>query len=317
VADQIGRHSTSGYTLLGAYTLGSKPETPLPSRVDDLVVDHDAEQPVDVAMRLGADTLVFTGSESMTPRETREMGWNAEHAEIDMVVAPALTDVAGPRIHTTPVAGLPLVHIDYPGLDPAKSFTKRLLDVLVSGTLLVALIPLWLVLALVIRADSPGGVIYRQERIGLNGRRFKMLKFRSMLADADKQLPSLLDRSDGNGVLFKMKDDPRVTKVGGFLRRHSLDELPQLWNVLRGEMALVGPRPPIEAEVEQYDEWAMRRLMVKPGITGLWQTSGRSNLSWDESVRMDLYYVDNWSVMGDLVLLFRTIKAVLKPEGAY
>jgi lipopolysaccharide/colanic/teichoic acid biosynthesis glycosyltransferase len=144
-----------------------------------------------------------------------------------------------------------------------------------------------------------------------------MIKFRSMVIDAENQLPSLLDQSEGNGVLFKLKADPRVTKVGGFLRRCSLDELPQLINVFRGEMSLVGPRPPLAREVDSYDDWAHRRLLVKPGITGLWQVSGRSDLSWEDSVRLDLFYVENWSLTGDIIILYRTIRAVTKPKGAY
>ena len=154
--------------------------------------------------------------------------------------------------------------------------------------------------------------MFRQERVGLNGDRFKMLKFRSMVVDAEAQLPSLLDQSEGNGVLFKLKADPRVTKVGAVLRKYSLDELPQLVNVLRGDMSLVGPRPPLASEVERYDESAQRRLLVKPGVTGLWQTEGRSDLSWDDSVRLDLYYVENWSLTGDVILLYRTVRAVAR-----
>ena len=177
--------------------------------------------------------------------------------------------------------------------------------------------PLFLVLTILVRRDSSGPAIFRQERVGLNGERFKMLKFRSMVIDAEQQLPSLLDQSEGNGMLFKLKADPRVTKVGAIMRKYSLDELPQLVNVLRGEMSLVGPRPPLAAEVERYDESAQRRLLVKPGVTGLWQTAGRSDLSWDDSVRLDLYYVENWSLTGDVILLYRTVRAVARPDGAY
>ena len=173
------------------------------------------------------------------------------------------------------------------------------------------------VIAVVVRRDSPGPVFFSQVRVGLNGEKFKMLKFRSMIIDAEDHLPGLLDASEGNSVLFKLKHDPRITRVGAFLRRYSIDEIPQFVNVLKGEMSLVGPRPPLSHEVERYDKWAHRRFLVKPGITGLWQVSGRSDLSWDDSVRFDLYYVENWSLTGDVIILYRTVKTVIQANGAY
>lgn len=151
----------------------------------------------------------------------------------------------------------------------------------------------------------------------MHGKTFRMLKFRTMVEDAEQQLSSLLDASEGNGVLFKIRNDPRITRIGRFLRRYSIDELPQLWNVIKGDMSLVGPRPPLASEVRSYDRWVHRRLLVKPGITGLWQVSGRSNLSWDDSVRLDLYYVENWSMTADLVIMWRTVRAVIRSDGAY
>jgi len=153
--------------------------------------------------------------------------------------------------------------------------------------------------------------------VGTHGVPFRMHKFRSMSIDADKHISHLLESSNGNGVLFKMKDDPRVTTVGAFIRRYSIDELPQLWNVLIGNMSMVGPRPPLKSEVDQYERYVERRLLVKPGITGLWQVSGRSDLSWEESVRLDLFYVENWSLIQDMTILVRTVKAVLAKSGAY
>jgi exopolysaccharide biosynthesis polyprenyl glycosylphosphotransferase len=198
-----------------------------------------------------------------------------------------------------------------------KYAAKRAFDLVVASLALVLLSPVFLVIAMLVRRDSPGPAIYAQERVGLNGERFRMLKFRSMVVDAEVQLPTLLDRTDGNGVLFKMRTDPRVTRIGAILRRYSLDELPQLVNVLKGDMSLVGPRPPLAVEVERYDDWALRRLLVRPGITGLWQTQGRSDLSWDDSVRLDLYYVENWSLTGDVIILYRTARAVMQAQGAY
>ena len=194
--------------------------------------------------------------------------------------------------------------------------TKRAFDVCVSALALLVLSPLLLAIAFAVRTDG-GPALFMQERIGLDGRRFRLLKFRSMVPDAEDMLSNLLAFSDGNGVLFKMHDDPRVTHVGSVLRRFSLDELPQLWNVVRGDMSLVGPRPALPEEVARYDVDPTRRLVVKPGLTGLWQVSGRSDLTWAESVRLDVQYVDNWSLRLDLRILVRTVRAVLGHRGAY
>lgn len=259
----------------------------------------------------------MTGADSIGPREMRELGWQLEEANVNLIVSPSLTDVAGPRIHSSPVAGLPLIHVDFPDTKGPKLWVKRAFDIVFSGFALLILSPLLLALTIIVRTDSPGPAFFRQERVGLNSKTFKMLKFRSMVIGAEGMLASLLDESDGNGVMFKMHDDPRITRSGRILRRYSLDELPQLINVFRGEMSLVGPRPPLPEEVAQYDHWAERRLLVKPGITGLWQVSGRSNLDWDDTGRLDLYYVENWSLTGDLAIIMRTIAAVLRREGAY
>jgi exopolysaccharide biosynthesis polyprenyl glycosylphosphotransferase len=235
------------------------------------------------------------------------------------VVAPSLTDIGGPRIHTRPVAGLPLIHVETPRYEGTKLFAKRMFDIVASSIILLLSSPLLLGIAVAVRFTTPGPVLFTQERVGINGRPFQMLKFRTMVVDAEARLRELQeeDRSVGNQVLFKMKDDPRVTPVGRILRRFSLDELMQLVNVLNGSMSLVGPRPPLAREVKEYERKVHRRFLVKPGITGLWQVSGRSNLSWEDSVRLDLYYVENWSIVGDLVILWKTARAVLAREGAY
>jgi len=313
VAKQIARETSNGFVIVGAVTQGGSAEDLVPG-VPVLGTYDRAIDAIDAAQ---ADTVVYTGADTITPRQLRQFGWDLESRSVNLIVAPALTDVAGPRIHARPVAGLPLIHVDYPAFEGRKYAAKRAFDLIVSFALLVLLSPLFLVLAILVRNDSPGPVLFHQERVGLNGRRFKMLKFRSMVVDAEQRLPGLLDHSEGNGVMFKLKSDPRVTKVGAVMRKYSLDELPQLVNVLRGDMSLVGPRPPLASEVERYDEWAHRRLLVKPGVTGLWQTEGRSDLSWDDSVRLDLYYVENWSLTGDVILLYRTARAVAHPGGAY
>lgn len=314
VANQIMRGPGAGLKIAGVVTESVRESNPDGLRV--ISTDFSSESVVAAVDEVKPDTIVLTGEDRLGPRTLRELGWAAEERGIDLIVAPALTDIAGPRIHTRPVAGLPLVHIEYAEFSGFKHWTKRISDVIASALLTALLSPALAVIALMVRSDG-GPVIFRQERVGRNGVPFKMLKFRSMAVDAEARLAALQARSDGNGVLFKMKDDPRITKVGGFLRRYSLDELPQLFNVLGGSMSLVGPRPALAKEVAKYDEWATRRLLVKPGITGLWQVSGRSNLSWEDSVRLDQYYVENWSLTGDLLILAKTVKAVVASDGAY
>ena len=311
VAEQIVREPGSGILVVGALTDSFHdeviPGVPRIGGFDDVSSTISG---------IGADTVVFAGSDSISPNRLREMGWDLEARRVDLIVAPALTDIAGPRIHARQVAGLPLIHVDYPSFTGIRYATKRAFDVVVSASLLLVLSPVLLAIAVLVRRDgSPA--LFRQQRVGHGGRDFSMIKFRSMTANAEQHLASLLDQNEGNGVLFKMKDDPRITKIGKTLRRYSLDELPQLWNVLRGDMSLVGPRPPLAGEVARYGDWMRRRFLVKPGITGLWQVSGRSNLSWDESVRLDLYYVENWSLTTDFLLLWRTVRAVTKADGAY
>lgn len=207
--------------------------------------------------------------------------------------------------------------IDAPASNAAASRAKRTWDSIGSAFLLLLAAPIMGLVALAIKLEDGGPVLFRQARVGLKGEEFACLKFRSMCTDAEARLAALMAQNEGAGPLFKMTHDPRITRVGRFIRRFSLDELPQLWNALRGDMSLVGPRPALPTEVAQYDSGTRRRLDVRPGLTGLWQVSGRSNLSWDETVRLDLYYVDNWSVVQDLMILAKTAKAVLGSSGAY
>lgn len=263
------------------------------------------------------DAVALSSGVPLAPQTIRELGWRLADLNIKMILAPALTDIAGPRIHTQPLAGLPLIHVSTPNLRNWQRWAKRAFDLVGASALLCLLAPFLLMIGIVVRIDSPGPVLFRQLRVGAQGQPFLMYKYRSMVADAEDQLEQLRSLSEGNGVLFKLKVDPRVTRVGRFLRRFSLDELPQLLNVLNGTMSLVGPRPPLPDEVEQYQRHVHRRLMVRPGLTGLWQVSGRSLLSWDDSVRLDLYYVENWSLLGDMAILLRTVKAVIGRHGAY
>lgn len=272
---------------------------------------------LDTILTADVDVVAISAGVNMHPKDLRSLGWDLASRDIGMIMAPALTDIAGPRIHTQPVAGLPLIHVSTPKLTGGKKVAKRTFDVLISGILVAVLSPVFLILALLIKITDPGPVFYKQERIGLRGTRFHMLKFRSMKVDADEQLRALLAaQGSGNKPLFKIENDPRITPLGRVLRKYSLDELPQLLNVLLGSMSLVGPRPQRAGEVALYDDAAHRRLYVSPGMSGLWQVSGRSNLTWEESIRLDLYYVENWSLLGDVVILLKTFKAVFASTGA-
>ncbi|MDQ4501899.1 sugar transferase [Sinomonas sp. ASV322] len=316
---QLSSHPEAGYSPVALYVTTGDRAAPVVVSAGVPVVGTRPEL-ADILAAVeskGADTVVVSSGAALPPTTLRELGWALAARDVSLVMAPALTDVAGPRIHTTPVAGLPLIHVTTPKLDGLKRIAKRGFDI-VSSLALLAMLGLPMVaIILWVKLDSPGPVIFRQARVGRAGEPFDILKFRSMVADAESRLESLRGQNQGSGLLFKMKDDPRVTRSGRFLRRYSLDELPQLVNVLNGSMSLVGPRPPLPSEVEQYDQFAHRRLLIKPGITGLWQVSGRSNLSWDDSIRLDLYYVENWSMVQDLIILLRTIKAVVGKTGAY
>ncbi|WP_234407252.1 sugar transferase [Microterricola viridarii] len=315
VAKTIQRTAGTGLDIVGALThAGTMAKGPIEG-VEVLGGYSDLLTAVDSTR---ADTVVLTGADEISPDDMRRIGWELESRSVELIVAPALTDIAGPRIHARPVAGLPLIHVSYPTLEGAKRVYKRSFDILGSGLLLLLGSPILIAVAIAVKRSGPGNILYRQVRIGRGGKEFGMLKFRSMVQDADDQLESLLDaQGTSNTPLFKVTNDPRITPVGRFLRKYSLDEVPQLFNVFFGEMSLVGPRPQRAAEVALYDDAAHRRLIMKPGMSGLWQVSGRSNLSWEDSIRLDLYYVENWSLTTDIVILFRTVRAVVTPEGAH
>ena len=264
-----------------------------------------------------AEVVAVASHPDLAGKALRRIAWALEERGVELIVAPGLLDVAGPRMSIRPSHNLSLLHIERPAHATRSMFFKDLMDRSLALLLLAFLaIPL-LVISAAIKITDPGPALFRQRRVGVRGEIFHIFKFRTMVVDAEKRLEALKAKSDGNGVLFKMKADPRVTAIGKVLRRYSIDELPQLLNVLRGEMSLVGPRPPLPSEVEQYEPDALRRLHVRPGMTGLWQVSGRSDLSWEESLRLDLRYVDNWSPIGDLHILFRTFRAVTHSSGAY
>lgn len=265
----------------------------------------------------GADTVIVTGQGVLSRHALRRLAWQLEGTAVQLYVASALSDVAVPRITLQALGGMSLLHVQPPRLSGVRLLLKSALDRLAALLVLVPLTPALLILAALVRLGSAGPALYRQERVGLAGRTFSCLKLRTMRQGADGQVADLGGRSQGNEVLFKIRVDPRVTTVGRLLRRYSLDELPQLLNVLGGSMSMVGPRPPLPSEVAAYGDDVRRRLFVKPGMTGLWQVSGRSDLSWAESVRLDLYYVENWSPMLDLSLVARTVAAVVRGRGAY
>jgi exopolysaccharide biosynthesis polyprenyl glycosylphosphotransferase len=261
--------------------------------------------------------VAVTAAPGITAPVLRQLSWELEQLHVEMVVAPALTDVAGPRIHIRPVDGLPLLHITQPEFTGPRRFVKELFDKALAVLVIIITSPIVIFAAVAIRFGSHGPILFRQVRIGRDERPFTCYKFRTMVVDAEARLSQVVDERGGEAILFKAQDDPRITGVGRFLRRFSIDELPQLINVMRGDMSLVGPRPQVQAEVDLYAADYRRRLLVKPGLTGLWQVSGRSDLSFDDSVRLDLYYVENWSLTSDLMILWRTFRAVIKSSGAY
>ena len=319
LAVELTRNQSDGYLVVGVGIPGYGP-----SRGEHVTV-NGREVPIvggesDLIMAIracGADTVAIAGTELFGVRGIRRLIWDLEPMDVDLVVSTGVMDVALSRLVMRPIAGLPLLHIEKPQYRGAKRFQKRAFDFCFALFALTVTAPLLLLAALAIKLTSRGPVFYAAERIGIDGESFSMLKFRTMVQDADKQLPGLLAANEGDGLLFKIRDDPRITPVGGFLRRFSIDELPQFINVLRREMSVVGPRPPLRREVEAYDCDVLRRLLVKPGVTGLWQVSGRSDLKWNEAVRLDLSYVDNWSMVGDVLIIVKTLGAVLQRRGAY
>ncbi|HET8590608.1 MAG TPA: sugar transferase [Nakamurella sp.] len=312
LTQNLARSPLCGYTVVAACV-------PAGTSTADVPVAGDLSEITEAARRVGADAIAVTASSAFGSTAVRRLGWQIESSDTELMLAPALTNIAGPRVHTQPVAGLPLIHVDRPTYHQANHMLKRTFDMVGAAVLLVVLLPVLLATAIAVKLSGPGPVFFRQQRAGLHGKRFNMIKFRSMVTDAEARLSELTQqrRDAGNDVMFKIKNDPRVTGVGRVLRRYSIDELPQLLNVIRGSMSLVGPRPPLVSEVELYGDDARRRLLVKPGMTGLWQVSGRSDLTWDDTVRLDVYYVENWSLTADLVILWKTVKAVFSSSGAY
>jgi exopolysaccharide biosynthesis polyprenyl glycosylphosphotransferase len=269
------------------------------------------------ALKEKCDVILVSQSADVSAYELRKLGWALENSKIRLVVAPAVTEIAGPRLKVSNVEGLPLLHVEQPSFSGPARFTKRLVDIFGATAGLILLSPVFFLIAIVIKISDRGPVFYIQNRIRQANNVFGVYKFRTMVTGAHALRDDIMKQTGKDLRLAKDPNDPRITKPGKFLRRWSIDELPQLINVLKGEMSLVGPRPPLAEEVEQYESAEKRRLLVKPGLTGLWQVSGRSELDWEDAVRLDLYYVENWSLTLDFLIMLRTVAAVFRGEGAY
>ncbi len=310
----VRREPHAGFRPVGACLTGGPPRLDIEAPAVQL-----AGRLADVtrAIReLDVDVVAVCGTQGVSTDELRQLSWDLEGSGVALVVAPALTNVAGPRVHVRPVAGLPLLHVEEPVLRGPSRLLKASIDRSAAAAGLVLLAPLLAAVSVWVAVSSPGPVFFRQERIGRYGEPFRVWKFRTMYADAEARLADLRGLNESGGLLFKIRADPRITPAGRWLRRFSLDEIPQLINVLTGDMSLVGPRP-LPTDSADYQGKVRRRLLVRPGMTGLWQVSGRSNLSWEDSVRLDLYYVDNWSLMFDLMILWKTFFVVARGAGAY
>jgi exopolysaccharide biosynthesis polyprenyl glycosylphosphotransferase len=319
VVGQIDRSLRAAYLVVAAVIgkTDGKSEKSEGGALRGVTVLRGTDRVVDFATKLDCDGIIVAGDPGGKSDYIRDLAWELEGKSLELVLATSLANVAGPRIHYRPVDGLPLLNVEIPEYEGGKHVLKRVLDIVLAAIALIVLSPVFAVVALMVRADSPGPALFSQERVGRGGRMFRIYKFRSMTVDAPQRLAELREQNEGNGLLFKLKDDPRVTKLGRALRKYSIDELPQIWNVLVGDMSLVGPRPPLANEVEEYEDHVRRRLYIKPGLTGMWQIGGRSALSWEESVALDLYYVENWSVVGDLMIIWRTFRVLVSPVGSY
>lgn len=313
VGQHLVRSEWSGFLLVGVCADTDRPRLQIGARSVPVVGPPSAlSAAID---RCGADSVAMTTE--TTPRELRRLAVELDARDVDLLVAPAIADVAGPRTVVRDMAGLPLLHVEEPTFTGPQRVAKEIFDRVSAALALLVLAPAFAVVAVAIRLDTRGPVFFRQTRVGRDGRLFSMVKFRTMVVDAERLQSGLEHRNEADGVLFKLRTDPRVTRTGRLLRRYSIDELPQILNVLRGEMSMVGPRPPLPTEVQLYEGHVNRRLLVKPGITGLWQVSGRSDLPWDEAVRLDLYYVDHWSPTMDVTIMAKTFSAVVRGDGAY
>jgi exopolysaccharide biosynthesis polyprenyl glycosylphosphotransferase len=313
LSKRIQEEPDTGMKVTGVCLPSVELPTPL---VDGVPVLGNLGQVAEVVGAMGCDAVAVTSDDATRHNYLRELAWSLEGSGVELLVDPGLVEVAGPRMHIRPLMGFPLLHVEEPHFTGWRRVVKRATDLVLTSIGLVLISPLMLAIAAVVKIQDGGPVIFRQTRVGLGGELFTMLKFRSMIIDAEKRKADLMALNEGNGALFKLRDDPRITPIGKLLRDFSLDELPQLFNVLRGSMSLVGPRPHLASELAQMPREAVRRSLVTPGLTGLWQVSGRSDLEGDDAVRLDLRYVENWSLTLDLLILWKTASAVLAKRGA-
>jgi exopolysaccharide biosynthesis polyprenyl glycosylphosphotransferase len=312
-ADHLFRDRSHGYQVVGACVPGAA--RTLTTRGRTFPVVGTPDDLVSAARHLGAESVAVAGPTPFEELTLQQVAWRLERSGIDLMVAPDVADLAGPRIRITPLTGLPLLHITEPRLDglsrKAKAWCERILAVPIT----IVACPVLLLVTVAVLIDSGRPVLYRQTRVGYRGRQFQILKFRTMVADADTRLIDLVNRNEHDGALFKIRRDPRMTRLGRWLRKYSLDELPQLLNVLTGDMVLIGPRPCRPQEIERFGPAESRRFLAHPGMTGLWQVSGRSDLPWEDAVRCDLYYVENWSPLLDFMIMCRTVRVVVAGSG--
>jgi exopolysaccharide biosynthesis polyprenyl glycosylphosphotransferase len=314
LSERIQREPDAGMKVIGFCLPSSQLPRPVVAGIPVLGSLHQVPE---VVRARGCDAVAVTSDDATRYNYLRQLAWSLEGADVELLVDPGLVEVAGPRMHIRPLMGFPLLHVEEPHFTGWRRVVKRVNDLVLGTVGLLIFSPLMLGIAAVIKLQDGGPVIFRQARIGRDGKPFTMLKFRSMVEDAEDRKLELMENNEGNGGLFKLSDDPRVTRFGQFLRDFSLDELPQLFNVLAGSMSLVGPRPHLASELALMPSEASRRSLVTPGLTGLWQVSGRSNLEGDDAVRLDLRYVENWSLTLDLQILWKTISAVLARRGAH
>ena len=312
--ERIQSEPHSGMKIIGLCLPAEELPRPV---VDGPPVLGNLDQVAEVVHTFGCDAVAVTSDDTTRRNYLRKLAWSLEGSDVELLVDPGLEEVAGPRLHIRPHTGFPLVHVAEPHFSGWRRMIKRVGDVVLTAFGLVVIAPVMLVITALIKLQDGGPVIFRQTRVGRGGQLFTLLKFRSMVIDAEARKVDLLALNEGHGALFKLRDDPRITRLGRFLRAFSLDELPQLFNVLRGPMALVGPRPHLAHEVAQMPQQAQRRALVPPGVTGLWQVSGRSDLEEEDAIRLDLRYVENWSLTYDLQILCKTAWAVLARRGAH
>ncbi|MUL63762.1 UDP-phosphate galactose phosphotransferase [Mycobacterium sp. CBMA 234] len=319
IATEFAKDPWAGYHIVGICTpLGpTHPDEVLTVAGSDIPIVGTDEAILNAVSRTGVDTVALAATHHLRPTDIRRLMWELDELGVDLMVAPGLIDITNQRLTSRPVAGMAIFEIAKPQYSRANSLIKRTFDLVFTVVALAAIAPVMLIAALAVKITSPGPIFYKSERIGIDGKPFRMIKFRSMYADADARQADLVDANGGNAVFFKIKDDPRVTKVGKIIRKFSIDELPQFFNVLIGDMSVVGPRPQVRREVDTYDDLVSRRLAVKPGLTGLWQISGRSDLEVDDALRLDLTYVENWSLSQDILIIAKTIRTVLTGDGAY